>query len=226
MQETRRQICRCGPKPMKRSSSMRLPVWQPCSRTLAQVSRVFSQPVRWLRQVGLAFTRASMGQECAGVHPGGRVPSTHESNVDGSWAVAFFHSVSPHPPCISSTIALTFASGSPASPKKPAVCLRQFVDSIRTAWLLLVASVAGVHWPSRFPGNFLYGTDGVPDVDDGLFVLSKAVCLLDVIVLAQLYTVRVYGGGAATGVPSHWLLTFSLFLFSVLRWSSGLPSCV
>jgi 4-hydroxybenzoate polyprenyltransferase len=38
--------------------------------------------------------------------------------------------------------------------------------------------------------------------------------LLDVIVLAQLYTMRLYGGGAATGVdPSHWLLTFSLFLF-------------
>ncbi|WHZ24552.1 MAG: Integral membrane protein [Nitrospira sp.] len=42
----------------------------------------------------------------------------------------------------------------------------------------------------------------------------KQFVLLDVILLAQLYTVRVYGGGAATGVvPSHWLLTFSLFLF-------------
>jgi 4-hydroxybenzoate polyprenyltransferase len=42
----------------------------------------------------------------------------------------------------------------------------------------------------------------------------KQFVLVDVIVLAQLYTVRIYGGGAATGVvPSHWLLTFSLFLF-------------
>ncbi|MCK6498733.1 MAG: UbiA family prenyltransferase, partial [Nitrospira sp.] len=42
----------------------------------------------------------------------------------------------------------------------------------------------------------------------------KQFVLLDVIVLAQLYTVRIYGGGAATDVvPSHWLLTFSLFLF-------------
>lgn len=42
----------------------------------------------------------------------------------------------------------------------------------------------------------------------------KQFVLIDVIVLAQLYTVRVYAGGAAAGiVPSHWLLTFSLFMF-------------
>jgi 4-hydroxybenzoate polyprenyltransferase/phosphoserine phosphatase len=42
----------------------------------------------------------------------------------------------------------------------------------------------------------------------------KQFVLIDVIVLAQLYTVRVYAGGAAAGiVPSHWLLTFSLFIF-------------
>lgn len=42
----------------------------------------------------------------------------------------------------------------------------------------------------------------------------KRLVLVDVIVLAQLYTVRVYAGGAATDiVPSHWLLTFSLFIF-------------
>ncbi len=42
----------------------------------------------------------------------------------------------------------------------------------------------------------------------------KQFVLIDVILLAQLYTVRVYAGGAAAGiVPSHWLLTFSLFIF-------------
>lgn len=42
----------------------------------------------------------------------------------------------------------------------------------------------------------------------------KQLVLVDVIVLAQLYTVRVYAGGAATDiVPSHWLLTFALFMF-------------
>jgi 4-hydroxybenzoate polyprenyltransferase/phosphoserine phosphatase len=42
----------------------------------------------------------------------------------------------------------------------------------------------------------------------------KRMVLVDVIVLAQLYTVRVYAGGAAADiVPSHWLLTYSLFMF-------------
>jgi 4-hydroxybenzoate polyprenyltransferase len=42
----------------------------------------------------------------------------------------------------------------------------------------------------------------------------KQLVLADVIVLAQLYTVRVYAGSAAADIaPSHWLLTFSLFMF-------------
>jgi 4-hydroxybenzoate polyprenyltransferase len=42
----------------------------------------------------------------------------------------------------------------------------------------------------------------------------KRLVLVDVIILAQLYTVRVYAGGAAIAIaPSHWLLTFSLFIF-------------
>ena len=42
----------------------------------------------------------------------------------------------------------------------------------------------------------------------------KRRIIIDVIVLAGLYTVRIVGGGAATGVPlSFWLLGFSMFLF-------------
>lgn len=42
----------------------------------------------------------------------------------------------------------------------------------------------------------------------------KRVALLDVIVLAGLYTVRIIAGGVATGVPvSQWLLAFSMFIF-------------
>jgi hypothetical protein len=38
--------------------------------------------------------------------------------------------------------------------------------------------------------------------------------VLDVLVLAGLYTVRIFGGSLATGVPtSSWLFTFSMFLF-------------
>jgi 4-hydroxybenzoate polyprenyltransferase len=61
---------------------------------------------------------------------------------------------------------------------------------------------------------FLLVLAGYLVLTTGYSFYLKQFVLVDVIVLAQLYTVRVYGGGAATGVvPSHWLLTFSLFLF-------------
>lgn len=42
----------------------------------------------------------------------------------------------------------------------------------------------------------------------------KQVMVLDVLVLAGLYTVRIFGGSLATGVPtSSWLLSFSMFFF-------------
>ncbi|RMG41897.1 MAG: UbiA family prenyltransferase [Candidatus Dadabacteria bacterium] len=45
-------------------------------------------------------------------------------------------------------------------------------------------------------------------------VWLKKIVLVDVIVLALLYTIRIIAGGAATTVPvSHWLVVFSMFLF-------------
>ena len=42
----------------------------------------------------------------------------------------------------------------------------------------------------------------------------KRLAVLDVLLLAGLYTLRVLAGGAATGVtPSSWLLAFAMFLF-------------
>jgi 4-hydroxybenzoate polyprenyltransferase len=42
----------------------------------------------------------------------------------------------------------------------------------------------------------------------------KQIAVLDVVVLAGLYTIRIIAGSAATGVvPSPWLLAFSLFFF-------------
>jgi 4-hydroxybenzoate polyprenyltransferase len=42
----------------------------------------------------------------------------------------------------------------------------------------------------------------------------KQVMMMDVLVLAGLYTVRIFGGSLAVGVPtSSWLFTFSMFLF-------------
>ena len=45
-------------------------------------------------------------------------------------------------------------------------------------------------------------------------LLIKRLVILDVILLALLYTIRIIGGGMATGIPiSNWLLVFSMFLF-------------
>jgi len=45
------------------------------------------------------------------------------------------------------------------------------------------------------------------------FVLKK-IAILDILILAGLYTLRIFAGGMATGVPiSAWLLAFSMFLF-------------
>jgi 4-hydroxybenzoate polyprenyltransferase len=43
---------------------------------------------------------------------------------------------------------------------------------------------------------------------------AKRIVMLDVLMLAGLYTIRVLAGGAATGIPvSEWLMAFSMFLF-------------
>ena len=48
----------------------------------------------------------------------------------------------------------------------------------------------------------------------------KSKLMIDVIVLAWLYTHRVLAGGIATGIPiSAWLLAFSMFLFASLAFA-------
>jgi 4-hydroxybenzoate polyprenyltransferase/phosphoserine phosphatase len=48
----------------------------------------------------------------------------------------------------------------------------------------------------------------------------KRVAMLDVTVLASLYTLRVLAGGLATGIPvSEWLMAFSLFMFVSLAFA-------
>jgi 4-hydroxybenzoate polyprenyltransferase len=47
----------------------------------------------------------------------------------------------------------------------------------------------------------------------------KQVMTLDVIVLACLYTIRIFAGGVAVGIPvSSWLLTFAIFFFLSLAY--------
>lgn len=50
--------------------------------------------------------------------------------------------------------------------------------------------------------------------------LAKRIVMLDVLTLAGLYTIRIFAGGAATGIiVSEWLMAFSMFLFVSLAFA-------
>jgi 4-hydroxybenzoate polyprenyltransferase/phosphoserine phosphatase len=49
--------------------------------------------------------------------------------------------------------------------------------------------------------------------------MLKQIAVLDCVILASLYTIRVIAGGIATGIPiTNWLLAFSSFIFFSLAW--------
>ncbi len=87
-------------------------------------------------------------------------------------------------------------------------------SAVAVALLLLVGGI-GVGWMAGhaflvvvaiyLAGNLAYS------------VWLKRVIMLDVVVLATFYTLRILAGGAATGIfPSEWLLAFSIFFFFCL----------
>lgn len=64
------------------------------------------------------------------------------------------------------------------------------------------------------PGEFLWLMAGYVSATFAYSLWLKGKVLVDVFVLASLYTIRVMAGGAAAGIdPSFWLLAFSMFLF-------------
>jgi 4-hydroxybenzoate polyprenyltransferase len=87
--------------------------------------------------------------------------------------------------------------------------------SVRTGlWLAPLLLGAGAAVALLLPWSFvaLLGTYYVITFAYSLYL--KQVAMLDVLVLAGLYTVRIFGGSRAVGVPtSSWLFTFSMFLF-------------
>jgi len=93
-----------------------------------------------------------------------------------------------------------FASGS--IPVSHGVCL--------VPALLLAGGVVALWLPPTFQavlGGYFLATLAYS-------LLLKRKVIVDVLMLAGLYTLRVIAGGAATGiVPSFWLLAFSMFIF-------------
>ncbi|MBN3726653.1 UbiA family prenyltransferase [Burkholderia sp. Ac-20379] len=78
---------------------------------------------------------------------------------------------------------------------------------------LLLAAAAGIAWlalPARFAG--VLGGYYVLTLAYSLYLKKQA--MVDVVVLAGLYTARIVAGAAAVSVPlTFWLLGFSMFIF-------------
>lgn len=80
------------------------------------------------------------------------------------------------------------------------------------AALLLVSALVISVW--QLPAAFTALLAGYFALTTAYSFLLKRVIILDVLVLATLYTFRLIGGGLATNVPlSPWLLAFSTFVF-------------
>ncbi|WNG50842.1 UbiA family prenyltransferase [Archangium minus] len=81
-------------------------------------------------------------------------------------------------------------------------------------WLAPVLLGAGAAVALLLPREFLALLGTYYGITLAYSLYLKQVLMLDVLVLAGLYTVRIFGGSLAVGVPtSSWLFTFSMFLF-------------
>ncbi len=184
------------------------------AQALAPVSRVFSQPVRWLKQVAKALRIHQWAKNVLVFIP---VIASHQLTnrtlmIQAAVAFLSFSLTASSVYIINDCLDLAsdrrhprkkyrpFASGSLSIPFGLFLAAACLVIGLASAFLL--------------PPVFVIVLAGYLVLTTAYSFYLKQFVLLDVIVLAQLYTVRVYGGGAATEVvPSHWLLTFSLFLF-------------
>jgi len=108
-----------------------------------------------------------------------------------------------------------------ADRRHPVKCLRAFASgalSVKTGLIataiLLSAALAAA---ATLPTNYLAVLVGYIALTTTYSFYLKRKMLLDIVVLAMLYTVRVIAGGVVIDVPlSDWLLSFSLLIFTSL----------
>lgn len=184
------------------------------AQAMTTVSRVFSEPVSWLKTLAKALRVHQWAKNVLVFIP---VVASHQITDKrlllqaGLAFLSFSFSAS-------SVYILNDCLDLPSDRRHPRKKNRPFASgrlSIPSGMLLALGCLlAGVILAFLLPPIFLLVLAGYLALTTGYSFYLKQFVMLDVIVLAQLYTVRVYGGGAAAGVvPSHWLLTFSLFLF-------------
>ncbi len=184
------------------------------ARSLTTVSHVFSEPIKWLKQVAKALRVHQWAKNVLVFIP---VIASHQLTnrtlmMQAGLAFLSFSFSASSVYIINDCLDLSSDRRHPRKKHRPFAS-----GSLSIPFGLLLAAVClvgGVLLALALPPLFLVVLAGYMALTTGYSFYLKQFVLLDVIVLAQLYTVRVYGGGAATGVvPSHWLLTFSLFLF-------------
>ena len=184
------------------------------ARTLTTVSRVFSTPVTWVKQVAKALRVHQWAKNVLVFVP---VLASHQltnGRLLLQAGLAFFS----FSLCASSVYIVNDCLDLESDRRHPRKRNRPFASgSLSIPFGLALAAaclLGGILLAFALPRLFWFVLAGYLVLTTAYSLYLKQFVLLDVIILAQLYTVRVYGGGAATGVPpSHWLLTFSLFLF-------------
>jgi len=183
-------------------------------QTLTTVTRVFSEPGKRLKLLAKAMRVHQWAKNVLVFIP---VVASHQLANSTLWmqaSLAFlsFSLTASSVYILNDCLDLAADRRHPRKKNRPFAC-----GSLSIPLGLLLAAgclIAGVLLASALSRMFLFVLGGYLVLTTAYSFYLKQFVLLDVIVLAQLYTVRVYGGGAATGVvPSHWLLTFSLFLF-------------
>ena len=211
------------------NSTTDLPVWAEASeaivvnasaglvgraQALTTVSRVFSEPVSWLRLLAKALRVHQWAKNVLVFIP---VVASHQIAdkmllMQAGLAFLSFSFSASSVYILNDCLDLASDRRHPRKKNRPFASGRL---SIPFGILLALGCLfVGVLLAVLLPPLFLLVLAGYLVLTTGYSFYLKQFVLVDVIVLAQLYTVRVYGGGAATGVvPSHWLLTFSLFLF-------------
>jgi len=102
--------------------------------------------------------------------------------------------------------------GHPTKKKRPFAAGLLPIKTGVVAWMLITA--LGIGLAVSLNWNFLIILLGYLLITNAYSLRLKKVIMLDVAVLAGLYTVRVVAGSEAIDVPlSFWLLSFSMFLF-------------
>ena len=77
--------------------------------------------------------------------------------------------------------------------------------------------IAGLSLAATLPPEFLMTTVLYFVLSCAYSFYFKKMIIADVVILAALYTLRIFAGSEAIGVPtSHWLMAFSMFMFTSL----------